>query len=344
MKNKKLLFFFSFVLIFVIVLTGWWFINFYFAKDFHQKIQQRLSNQGITFSIRKHVITGYPFYVENIFYNVNLLLPKDSNKTFAVSSLYVEKLVIVYPVWNPDDLSFSISGSSKFTLKEESKTFLTNQDSLEGKIVFNKMKEANLLLKKFQLAIENEKKLLFIEEFRLSVNQFFLNKKSDTGEHFKVVFNFLSPDYYLIKRIFAHANIESFQGQININGFLPLKEFPDSIQNWSQAGGFVEIKNFLLKVSGLESILNGSLTLDQNLQPLLVSTLKIKGYHSLLDEMGRSQTINPKTKALGNIILNFFSRSNATDEGSTIQIPLTIQDQWLSLGSFKVKKISSINW
>ena len=34
MKNKKLLFFFSFVLIFVIVLTGWWFINFYFAKDF----------------------------------------------------------------------------------------------------------------------------------------------------------------------------------------------------------------------------------------------------------------------------------------------------------------------
>ena len=76
----------------------------------------------------------------------------------------------------------------------------------------------------------------------------------------------------------------------------------------------------------------------------LLSTLKIKGYHSLLDEMGRSQTINPKTKALGNIILNFFSRSNATDEGSTIQIPLTIQDQWLSLGSFKVKKISSINW
>ena len=180
MKNKKLLFFFSFVLIFVIAFTGWWFINFYFAKDFHQKIQQRLSNQDITFSIRKHVITGYPFYVENIFYNVNLLLPKDSNKTFAVSSLYVEKLVIVYPVWNPDDLSFSISGSSKFTLKGGSKTFLTNQDSLEGKIVFNKMKEANLFLKKFQLAIENEKKLLFIEEFRLSVNQFFLNKKSDT--------------------------------------------------------------------------------------------------------------------------------------------------------------------
>ena len=178
MKNKKLLFFFSFVLIFVIAFTGWWFINFYFAKDFHQKIQQRLSNQDITFSIRKHVITGYPFYVENIFYNVNLLLPKDSNKTFAVSSLYVEKLVIVYPVWNPDDLSFSISGSSKFTLKGGSKTFLTNQDSLEGKIVFNKMKEANLFLKKFQLAIENEKKLLFIEEFRLSVNQFFLNKKT----------------------------------------------------------------------------------------------------------------------------------------------------------------------
>ena len=97
-------------------------------------------------------------------------------------------------------------------------------------------------------------------------------------------------------------------------------------------------------MSGLESILNGSLTLDQNLQPLLVSTLKIKGYHLLLDEMGRSETINPKTKALGNIILNFFSRSNSTDEGSAIQIPLTIQDQWLSLGSFKVKKISSINW
>ena len=240
-SKMLLLFFFSFVLIFVIAFTGWWFINFYFAKDFHQKIQQRLSNQDITFSIRKHVITGYPFYVENIFYNVNLLLPKDSNKTFAVSSLYVEKLVIVYPVWNPDDLSFSISGSSKFTLKGGSKTFLTNQDSLEGKIVFNKMKEANLFLKKFQLAIENEKKLLFIEEFRLSVNQFFLNKKSDTGKHFKVVFNFLFPD----KRIFAGANIESFQGQININGFIPLKEFPDSIQNWSQAGGFVEIKNFV---------------------------------------------------------------------------------------------------
>ena len=156
----------------------------------------------------------------------------------------------------------------------------------------------------------------------------------------EAVFNVLFPD----TSIFAGANIDRFQGQININGFLPLKEFPDSIQNWSQAGGFVEIKNFLLKMSGLESILNGSLTLDQNLQPLLVSTLKIKGYHLLLDEMGRSETINPKTKALGNIILNFFSRSNSTDEGSAIQIPLTIQDQWLSLGSFKVKKISSINW
>jgi len=344
MKNKKILSFFFSVLVFAVVITGWWFANFYFVKDLHQTIKQTLSNQGLTLDVQNHVVTGYPFYVKNVFYNATLFSPNDSNKTFAFSKLHVEKLVVVYPIWNPDNLNFSIFGSSNFVLKGGIKTFLINQDSLEGKIVLNKTKEVNLFLKNFQLVSKDGEKLLFVEEFKLLVHRFFLNKNSDTGEHFKVSFDFLFPDYYLVREVFPSARIENFQGQINIKGFFPLKNLPHSMRHWSQTGGFMEFENILLRLYNLESTLNGSLTLDQNLQPLLVSTLKIKGYRSLLDEMDKNQMISSKAKALVNIIVNFFARDKTADEGKAIHIALTVQDQWLSLGSFKMKEIPFINW
>ena len=141
-----------------------------------------------------------------------------------------------------------------------------------------------------------------------------------------------------------NAKIDHFQGQINIKGFFPLEDIAHSIRLWSQKGGFMEFVNISFQSESLKSNLNGSLTLDQNLQPLFVSTLSIKGYRSFFDEIFRNVITSPKTQALINIALNFFSRNDAVDKEDEIQIGITIQDRWLSLGSFRIKKIPPIYW
>ncbi len=346
MRNRKILFFFLPILSCVVLFTIWWFANLYFVKHLPQQVRQILSDQGVDLDIREHTVQGYPFYVKNIFYDVNFRSKIDSENNFFFSEFYIEELAIFYPIWNPDNLNFSISGSSSFVSKLSNEAFSITQDLLKGKINLDKTKRANLLVKNLQLVgrEQQKEKIFSIEKSELLIHQFFLQEDNDTGEHLRVDFKFTLPDHYLFKKVLPNAKIDHFQGQINIKGFFPLEDIAHSIRLWSQKGGFMEFVNISFQSESLKSNLNGSLTLDQNLQPLFVSTLSIKGYRSFFDEIFRNVITSPKTQALINIALNFFSRNDAVDKEDEIQIGITIQDRWLSLGSFRIKKIPPIYW
>ena len=118
---------------------------------------------------------------------------------------------------------------------------------------------------------------------------------------------------------------------------------PKLLAAWSNAGGAINVKDFTLDWAPLGISGEGSLALDQDLQPMGAFTTRLRGFTDGLDIMVREHRMGKQEAAVAKAMLGLMSKPGPGGQAE-ISIPLTVQDRMASAGPLKLFELPRVNW
>lgn len=125
---------------------------------------------------------------------------------------------------------------------------------------------------------------------------------------------------------------------------LPAAPTSKALAIWSAAGGDVEVRRLLVQHGGLALNGEGTLALDDMLQPVGAFTVRISGYTQALDQLVAAGLVRPKDGALAKIVLGVLAQVPPGGGAKQIEAPLTVQDNTLSVGPISLLRLPQIRW
>lgn len=118
---------------------------------------------------------------------------------------------------------------------------------------------------------------------------------------------------------------------------------PKLLAAWSNAGGAVNVKDFSLQWAPLGFSGEGSIALDQDLQPMGAFTTRLAGFTDGLDIMVREHRMAKNEAAVAKGMLGLMAKPGANGQAE-ISVPLTVQDRILSAGPLKLFEVPRVDW
>jgi len=128
-----------------------------------------------------------------------------------------------------------------------------------------------------------------------------------------------------------------------VKGPVPFGPLPTALAAWSNDGGRIELTQFnanweaATEVSG-----DGTIALDQRLQPVGAFSAVVRGYNEAVDATVARGVMTPAQGTAVKLWLN--ARAEKDERGFKVKLPLTIQDGFLSMGPIKLAQVPRIAW
>jgi hypothetical protein len=114
---------------------------------------------------------------------------------------------------------------------------------------------------------------------------------------------------------------------------------------WRDLGGTMEITTFELRWGALTVNAVGTMALDEDLQPLAALTATVTGFNETIDALRAAGAIQQKEAEAAKALLNLLAKPPRLLGGPPeIAVPVTIQNQRLSLGPVALLTLPRLNW
>lgn len=110
---------------------------------------------------------------------------------------------------------------------------------------------------------------------------------------------------------------------------------------WREAGGQVAIRSASLRWGPLAASGSGSLTLDDQLQPVAHATLQLDGWQQALDAFERQGEMSSGTAIAVRAALGLFARATP---GGGVALPVSLAGGLVRAGGIPVARIQPIAW
>jgi hypothetical protein len=125
--------------------------------------------------------------------------------------------------------------------------------------------------------------------------------------------------------------------------------FPESsgenhIRHWQQNVGTIEISDYHI-ISGIVEIQgNGTVGLDQNLQPTANLAARVRNHEDIVQYYVETEQIKPLAAALALSALRALEQSDPATGETYVEAPLVIQDNELYIGPVKLADLPPVEW
>lgn len=114
---------------------------------------------------------------------------------------------------------------------------------------------------------------------------------------------------------------------------------------WRNVGGTVEVESVELRWGPLKLVAVGTMALDENLQPLAALTATITGFNETIDALASTGAIQKNEADSAKTLLGLLAKPPRLLGGPPeITVPVTIQNQRLSMGPVALMTLPSIEW
>jgi len=139
--------------------------------------------------------------------------------------------------------------------------------------------------------------------------------------------------------------IDRFATEVLINGELDTRSVDiNSLTTWRDGGGTAEFTFIELRWGPVGITANGTLALDNNLQPVGSFATQIAGLEQLTTAMETGGLLSPSDAAVARITLSILSRGSADGGPNYAEIPITLQNGILRLGPVALMQFQPIAW
>ncbi|MDX1485445.1 MAG: DUF2125 domain-containing protein [Alphaproteobacteria bacterium] len=138
--------------------------------------------------------------------------------------------------------------------------------------------------------------------------------------------------------------LEKFTTELQVLGDLPLPLERPRLARWRKDGGVLEIKNMDLawgpaKVSG-----NGTLSLDEALQPEASLAARISGHDKTVDALVAAGVVEERVARGVKLVLDMMSRRSQPGTEAEVRLPLSIQGRVIYVGPARLARLPMIRW
>ncbi|MDA0785803.1 MAG: DUF2125 domain-containing protein [Proteobacteria bacterium] len=139
--------------------------------------------------------------------------------------------------------------------------------------------------------------------------------------------------------------LDRLAGQLSVRGALdPTDLSPDSLTRWRDAGGTLELANFSLVWGPLQIFGDGTLAVDDALQPVGAFTAQIAGIDRLINLLEQTGRMRPQQAAIARIALAVLTRAPANGGPPQARVPVSVQNRQLSIGPIPLLQLPVIDW
>lgn len=138
--------------------------------------------------------------------------------------------------------------------------------------------------------------------------------------------------------------LDQLEADIVVPYKLPATFEYEDLEAWHARNGKLELKNYKLTKESLVSEGKGSLTLDDELQPVFSLVSTIKGHDAFIAAQQEKGLIEPLPAAIATSILNGLSKSDEKTGEKTVTLNVNVNDRMLSVGPLQVLELPEILW
>lgn len=138
--------------------------------------------------------------------------------------------------------------------------------------------------------------------------------------------------------------IEKVAGTIAFNGRLPAQPLIPALIAWRDAGGTIDFARASLRWGALSIDGDGTVALDNALQPLAASSLQISGFEETLDRLAATGAVRPDIAGATKFALGLIAKSPAGGGPPVASVPVSIQNQQVFVGPIVVSQLRPIRW
>ena len=139
------------------------------------------------------------------------------------------------------------------------------------------------------------------------------------------------------------ATIDSVTLSGALKGAIPAGRLRDALSAWRNDGGTVELEQGTLRWSSLAASANGTLALDETLQPMGALTATIENQNAVIDAAVAGGSMRAQDANLAKILLGLMAKPGA-DGKKQLTLPVTLQNRRLYLGPAQIAVLPVITW
>jgi hypothetical protein len=139
-------------------------------------------------------------------------------------------------------------------------------------------------------------------------------------------------------------DVRQFTAEAQLNGTLAPLPRLETLLRWRDAGGTVEIVQLALDYGPIAVTGNGTLALDKAAQPIGAFSLRLRGLVEAIEMLQARGIVASGVTATARTLWGVFARRPADGGPPAIDLPLTVQDQLVSLGPLVLAKLPKIEW
>lgn len=118
----------------------------------------------------------------------------------------------------------------------------------------------------------------------------------------------------------------------------------EALEAWRQDGGTLEVRTVLLDWPPLAVAGDGTIALDERLQPIAAFSTRITGFNETLRTLETRGIIPSGQAASAAVILNLLSSTPAGSDVPELAVPVSVQDQRLRIGPLNVLDVPDVVW
>jgi hypothetical protein len=135
------------------------------------------------------------------------------------------------------------------------------------------------------------------------------------------------------------STIRAMELDARVTPSLPSAPDLAGLAAWRRDGGAVEVDRLNLTWGALAADAAGTFALDEMDRPLAALTARVRGHRETIDALVGAGMLSPAEGAATKLALSVLAGNGAN---GAIEIPLTVQNGWLSAGALRILRLPSI--
>jgi hypothetical protein len=136
--------------------------------------------------------------------------------------------------------------------------------------------------------------------------------------------------------------VDVVQADATLTGPVPARLDSASLAAWRDAGGTVEAHALAIRWGPLEIDAEGTLALDSAMRPLAALTARIRGFAALIDILETERAMGENAAEAVRVALALIAETPPGETRPVLEVPVTIQDGWLSVGPVPVVEVGPV--
>ncbi len=301
-------------------------------------------DQGFNVRYNKLQATGYPFAICLEITSPRLGVPKTSTSWDWQGT----NLRVMFEFWDRKSFRLETSGQQTLALSKagQIKKFSGNIDYALGQFVFSdgEIKKVGIALQGVQLTNrDTADATISIPSAQLSLDRL----KRAKGDYQSASWSLSGSTAGLSLPWFSASPLGNNLGlslKARLIGIIKRGPLIQSLEDWRDRGGTIELEKLKLKHGPLKINTNGTLALDGKLQPIGALTANLEGFFETIDALKRLGVVKARNAITAKIMLGVLSRTPKGGGPAILNLALTAQKRHLYLGPVRLLELPEVNW